>query len=136
MVLAHDERLPSPRERLQARAIDEVTVLAFLMGILVPGLIFEVYWLTIAGVVGLIFGWSVYDVVCVARWGRTLGKKVRGLRVVRLDDGGKPRVLQAIVRGLLLPFLFSGWGAYSVMSKRAHRGLHDRAAGTIVVYDL
>jgi uncharacterized RDD family membrane protein YckC len=131
MVLAHDERLPSLRDRLVARAIDDGLIVFVAGALLVPGLALEIYGMEIAGLVTLYTAWVVYDAIWVGATGRTLGKKIRGLRVARLADGGKPTVLQAIVRALVLPWV--GW--YSLIFTKTHRSWHDKAAGTIVVYD-
>lgn len=67
------------------------------------------------------------NLLLVATLGTTVGKRLLGLRVVRLD-GGRPMPLAVVVRTLLLclavPPLFSD---------RDWRGLHDRAAGTLVI---
>lgn len=73
----------------------------------------------------LIFAVQVY--ILTALTGLTIGKRVLGIRVARLD--GKPVGFGwALVRTLLLlavvPALFSD---------RDHRGLHDRAANTVVI---
>lgn len=70
---------------------------------------------------------ALQAVVLTATIGMTLGKRLCGIRVVRLD--GRPiGPLWALVRTLLIvavvPALF--WD-------RDHRGLHDRAADTVVV---
>ncbi|MDX6743231.1 RDD family protein [Actinocorallia sp. A-T 12471] len=63
----------------------------------------------------------------VAFVGTTLGKRIAGLRVVRLD--GRPvgplwGAARALLLGLMVPALL--WD-------RDHRGLHDRAANTAVI---
>lgn len=90
----------------------------------------------------------VYDFISVALFGRTIGKLAFKLKVVRYVDGGRVGPTQAALRavtpifgnlvGLGFPLggLFRLWEpivysstAYSLI----RRGLHDRAAGTIVV---
>ncbi len=73
----------------------------------------------------LIFAVQVY--LLTALTGFTLGKRILGIRVVRLD--GQPvGLLWSLVRTLLLltvvPPLFTD---------RDQRGLHDRAANTVVI---
>jgi uncharacterized RDD family membrane protein YckC len=88
--------------------------------------------------VGTILG---YPVGFETLWrGRTLGKAVMGLRVVR-DDGGPIRFRHAFVRGLVgvvvdRPGISSGLLALipMLMTKRSKR-LGDLAAGTVVVQD-
>lgn len=71
---------------------------------------------------------AALTVLSVAFGGRTLGHRVAGLRVARLD-GGDPGLTAAVTRTLLLcvvipPLVFDAdW-----------RGLHDRAADTIVLH--
>jgi uncharacterized RDD family membrane protein YckC len=70
---------------------------------------------------------ALQSMVLTATIGMTLGKRLCGIRVVRLD--GRPvGPLWALVRTLLIvavvPALF--WD-------RDHRGLHDRAAETVVI---
>jgi uncharacterized RDD family membrane protein YckC len=61
--------------------------------------------------------------------GQSLGKRVLGLRVVRLADrDGPPGFLAAAVRTALLVLIVP-----AVIVDRDGRGLHDRAAGTAVV---
>ena len=71
------------------------------------------------------------------RWnGQTPGKRLAGLRVVRLD-GTPAGVLEIVVRNLvrlvdLLPFFYA-LGAVVVVSNRHSRRLGDFAAGTLVI---
>jgi uncharacterized RDD family membrane protein YckC len=60
-------------------------------------------------------------------FGTTAGKRLAGLRVARLD-GGRVGLLWAFERAVLLVLLVP-----AVLWNRDHRGLHDRAAGTVVV---
>ena len=72
-----------------------------------------------------IFGVATY--VLTALTGLTLGKRLTGIRVARLD--GKPvGFLWALVRTLLLLAVIP-----PLVTDRDMRGLHDRAANTIVV---
>jgi uncharacterized RDD family membrane protein YckC len=68
--------------------------------------------------------------------GRTIGKALIGLRVVRVD-GGAPTPRDVFVRTLCLPlsFLIFGIGFLMVLVRRDHRALHDLIAGTSEVYD-
>jgi uncharacterized RDD family membrane protein YckC len=60
-------------------------------------------------------------------FGTTVGKRLAGLRTARLD--GRPvGLLWAFERALLLVLLIP-----AVLWDRDHRGLHDRAANTVVV---
>lgn len=67
--------------------------------------------------------------------GRTIGMAVLGIRVVTAE-GGVIGPKQAIVRTLTLPlsFLLLGLGFLGILTNRHRRALHDRMAGTAVVY--
>jgi uncharacterized RDD family membrane protein YckC len=89
----------------------------------------------------------VYEAVQLALWGRTVGKRLTGVRVVSAD--GRPlRVGQALVRSAIYALppagrpvrvlnLLAGifWLAeIGLMFEGGHRqALHDRAAGTLVI---
>lgn len=68
--------------------------------------------------------------------GKTLGMALLGLRVVQ-RDGAPASVRCAVLRTLALPlsFLLLGLGFVGIVTNREHRALHDRIAGTVVVYD-
>jgi uncharacterized RDD family membrane protein YckC len=77
-------------------------------------------WTTLA-----VFAVQVY--VLTALTGFTVGKRLLGIRVVRLD--GRPvGLVWALVRTLLLLTVLP-----PLVSDRDLRGLHDRAANTIVI---
>lgn len=67
--------------------------------------------------------------------GKTLGMAVLGIRVV-LRDGAPLRPSNAVTRTLALPlsFLTLGIGFVPIITGRERRALHDRIAGTAVVY--
>ena len=73
----------------------------------------------------LVFGLEVWLLTAIS--GITVGKRVLGIRVIR-TDGGRPGFLWALVRTVLLFFVVP-----PLLSDRDLRGLHDRAADTIVV---
>jgi uncharacterized RDD family membrane protein YckC len=82
--------------------------------------LFRVQYLTLA-----IF--AVEDYLLTALTGLTLGKRLMGIRVARLD--GKPVGLGwALVRTVLLLTVIP-----PLVTDRDLRGLHDRAANTIVI---
>jgi len=81
-------------------------------------------------------GLVVYGALLEALWGRTLGKYVLGLEVVRAADGAGCDWRGAIVRNLLKPvdLIFAGMpGALVVMVTRRRQRLGDLAGGTLVV---
>jgi uncharacterized RDD family membrane protein YckC len=67
--------------------------------------------------------------------GKTIGMALLGIRVVR-TDGSPVRAKQAIVRTLTLPLSFAllGLGFLGILTNRDRHALHDRIAGTAVVY--
>lgn len=94
--------------------------------------------------------WVLYVIPAVAWRGQTLGQLVLGHRVARFTDGRTPSLDQAAIRALLPaalalapmlvvrgnPFIvFPGWSVCYLTAASAPmmRGLHDRAAGTVVV---
>lgn len=78
---------------------------------------------------------AVENLVLVATLGTTLGHRLLGLRVVRLvgtDDGprlgGVPGPLPAVIRTVLLCLVIP-----AVVWDADGRGIHDKAAGTVIV---
>jgi len=104
-------------------------------------------WAQIATVVGPL----LFEIVFLVFWGATPGKMLLGIRVVTYVGGQRPALHQVGVR-VLLPNLGSVLGLAGVLGGLAGilsfigpimyfaaaldplmRGLHDRAAGTIVL---
>jgi uncharacterized RDD family membrane protein YckC len=79
-----------------------------------------------AGLVGLGVFAAEY-VVLVGTLGMTLGMRLFGIRVAALD-GGRPAFLPVLIRTVLLCLAVP-----ALIWDRDRRGLHDRAAGTVVV---
>jgi uncharacterized RDD family membrane protein YckC len=86
----------------------------------------------------------VYETGLVGWRGQTLGKLLLGVRVARLLDGSKPDVSWAALRVLVpctvlaIPVAGIGVGLYVGVYLWAamvpmRRGIHDTAAGTVVV---
>lgn len=67
--------------------------------------------------------------------GKTIGMAILGIQVVR-TDGTPIGVRQAVLRTLALPlsFLLLGLGFVGILVGRDRHALHDRLAGTAVVY--
>ncbi len=70
------------------------------------------------------------EFVLLSTAGQTLGMRLLGIRVIRLRDRGLASWPWVAVRTLLLALLFPVF-----LWDRDQRGLHDRAAGTVVVRD-
>jgi uncharacterized RDD family membrane protein YckC len=73
----------------------------------------------------VVFG--VMSLLALATAGTTPGKRLLGMRVVRLG-GGRAGVLHVLVRTLLLLLVVP-----ALVWDRDTRGLHDKAAGTVEV---
>ena len=73
----------------------------------------------------LVFGLEVWLLTAIS--GITVGKRLLGIRVIK-TDGGRPGFGWALLRTVLLFFVVP-----PLLSDRDLRGLHDRAADTIVV---
>ena len=124
--------------RVIARAIDIViSVIAAFLVLVGLGIVNDA---TVTIIVGSLIGFAVllgYPVLMEAFWGgRTLGKAIMKLRVVR-DDGAPIRLTQATARGAL--GLVDVWATLGfvglvsiVVSKRSQR-LGDLVAGTMVL---
>ena len=90
---------------------------------------------TLAVVVLVLVGWPT--MIETLTRGRSLGKALMGLRVVR-DDGGPTRLRHSLVRALAMVFL-DFWvtsgvvGGISALSSSKSKRMGDHLAGTIVV---
>ena len=71
---------------------------------------------------------AVENVLLVGTIGSTVGHRLLGLRAVRVDDGGLPGPVRALIRAVLLCLVVP-----AVIWDRDQRGLHDRFAGTVLV---
>jgi uncharacterized RDD family membrane protein YckC len=70
----------------------------------------------------------VLDTVCIGLFGRTPGMTLAGVRCVSIADGGAIGPARALLRAVLLALLIP-----AVIMDGDRRGLHDRAAGSVVV---
>lgn len=75
----------------------------------------------------------IYHHVFEVTTGATPGKRLLGLRVARIDDGGLPRPRQAAARGVVGIFEFGLIACVAIVVTRQRRRLGDYAAGTAVV---
>ncbi|MDO8361330.1 MAG: RDD family protein [Actinomycetota bacterium] len=84
----------------------------------------------------------IYETVAVWRWQRTLGKLATGTVVVSIVDGGPIGFTRSVQRSLVpttvsaIPQvgMFLGIGVYALaLFHPLRQGLHDRAAGSLVV---
>jgi uncharacterized RDD family membrane protein YckC len=97
--------------------------------------------LSVAVLIGGFTLWVVYRVVCTGYWGRTVGKCIFGIQVVRAEDPSAPPGLRrAAIRWVLpplagaIPLPGSGLLPYLMAVRdRKRQGGHDRAARTLVI---
>jgi uncharacterized RDD family membrane protein YckC len=143
--VAVDLRLAGVGSRGVAALIDLVLVGIVQVAILIPIIVVgsggngdSLAALLITGIVGISLG---YPVGMETLWrGRTLGKAIMGLRVVR-DDGGPIRFRHALVRGLIGLVLEKtgityGIGALlSILMSSRNKRIGDFFAGTIVLQE-
>jgi uncharacterized RDD family membrane protein YckC len=89
----------------------------------------------IFGLVALVVWEFVYFAYQWSLGGKTIGMALLGIRVVR-TDGTPVGPRQAVIRTLALPlsFLILGLGFIGILLNRDRHALHDRLAGTVVVY--
>ena len=141
-------QLAGPAARLGARVLD---ILILVASSIVLGLVFvgnaivtgDSSGMSLIGatLLLLMIGFG-YEVIQIAVWGQTLGKRATGVRVVNAAHGGLPGWGKAIGRwGVpsiisLIPFV--GWILsilcyVSLTWDRVYQGWHDKAAGTLVI---
>ena len=75
---------------------------------------------------GTLAVFAVANVVLVATAGQSVGQRLLGIRVSRLD-GGAPGAARALGRGVLLALAVP-----ALVWDRDQRGLHDRFMGTVL----
>lgn len=92
---------------------------------------------TTAGYLGLVLGAVLlfgvfYEVLPTARWGRTPGKKLLGIRVLAAATLRPPTFGAALRRWLVYAFLGLPGSLWCLGDRPRRRGWHDRAAKTYV----
>ncbi|MDD9382385.1 RDD family protein [Streptomyces sp. ZAF1911] len=92
---------------------------------------------TIAGHLGLVLGAVLlfgvfYEALPTARWGRTPGKKLLGVRVLATATLRPPRFGAALRRWLVYALLGLPGALWALADRPRRRTLHDRAARTYV----
>jgi uncharacterized RDD family membrane protein YckC len=138
--------LAEPSQRLVARLVDMLIV-----GVPIATAATEIFpretAQTVVAPLAFAGVFLVYEALQLTLWGRTVGKRLTGLRVVSAD-GGRLRAGQALVRSVIyavppaarpVPVLNVLAGIFwiaeiGLLFEGDHRqALHDRAAGTLVI---
>jgi uncharacterized RDD family membrane protein YckC len=70
----------------------------------------------------------VLNTVLIGLFGRTVGMSLAGIRCISMADGGAIGLGKGFVRAILLALLIP-----AMIMDASRRGLHDRAAGSVVV---
>jgi uncharacterized RDD family membrane protein YckC len=138
--------LAEPAQRLVARLVDTLIV-----GVPIATAATEIFSRetaqTVVAPLAFAVVYLVYEVVQLVLWGRTVGKRLTGVRVISAD-GARLRPSQALVRSAIyalppaarpVPVLNVIAGIFwlaeiGLLFEGGHRqALHDRAAGTLVI---
>lgn len=144
--MTYEAVLAEPSQRLVARLVDTLIV-----GVPVATAAAEIFpretAQTVVAPIAFAVVYLVYEVVQLALWGRTVGKRLTGVQVISAD-GARLRVSQALVRSAIyalppaarpVPVLNVLAGIFwlaeiGLLFEGDHRqALHDRAAGTLVI---
>jgi uncharacterized RDD family membrane protein YckC len=130
--------------RLAAFAVDAFS-LSFLYGLLTSLIVFgleRIFGFDRSGAEGSLvwaagfatFGFLYYW-IGLSLTGRSIGKGLLGLRVIRMDEG-PIHPGQAAVRTIVYPFSFIlGLGLMPIVFAKSRRALHDKVSHVHVVYD-
>ena len=130
------QRLGLPADGPTSIASVERRIGSFLIDCLAAGLVAALFTAGLArhrGADSLPGSWSLIPllldyVIGLPLAGRTLGMNLFGLRVVRIDGARRVTIMDATLRFVLLALLVP-----AVIWDKDQRGLHDRAAHTVVV---
>jgi len=98
----------------------------------------EIQYSTLAAIM-IVFSFTVhigYFIACeMLMNGRSIGKKIFGLRVIR-DNGQPIEFAQALIRGVIRSTLdIMYMGMFAILFSQKHKRVGDMAAGTIVVLE-
>jgi uncharacterized RDD family membrane protein YckC len=127
--------------RAVASAVDVVLVVCvYVVGVVMVSIAWDLFFSETISVadpphwLNELLLWILLVVYLTAGWatGRTLGKQILGLRVVR-SDGSPLRLWRALLRAILCATFFPV--LLLALVNRRNRGLEDVAIGTVVTYD-
>jgi uncharacterized RDD family membrane protein YckC len=102
---------------------------------LVTGRKFSLTDYQIVSIIAVVIWEFIYFAYQWSLAGKTIGMALLGIQVVK-TDGSSIGPRQAVIRTMTLPlsFLVFGLGFVGILVNRDRHALHDRLAGTVVVY--
>ena len=133
------EATPGMARRLASMLYESLVVFAVLLiGFLLPQIVLNAFGIVVSGKLLLLHVLALLMLYFVWFWlngGQTLPMKTWKLRLVG-EDGGSLRPLQAILRYLAAwpSILLCGIGIFWAFFDKDRQFLHDRIAGTRIVY--
>ena len=133
------EAPPGMARRLASMLYESLVVFAVLLiGFLLPQIVLNAFGMVVSGKLLLLHVLALLMLYFVWFWlngGQTLPMKTWKLRLVG-EDGGSLRPLQAILRYLAAwpSILLCGIGIFWAFFDKDRQFLHDRIAGTRIVY--
>jgi uncharacterized RDD family membrane protein YckC len=134
--MGHPELQPTGGWRW-AEAVDWLVFVVVCVALVVLGVAlgWPAWSLWLLVIVGAPLLATLNEVLSVAWWGQTLGKRLAGLRVVRADTLEVPGLRRAAVRAVLVgPLVWAPWHTQLFAGRRALFA-QDRLAGTVIVDD-
>lgn len=124
----HDVPLASIPRRTLARVVDLVI---FFVPAIIAAALFSPDALSFAIFFLLLMAGAAQDILGTARWGKSIGKALFGIRVSDEREQRPPDLWHASLRWWL-PLLMPPLLAWVTWDKR-RQGIHDKAAETLVV---
>jgi uncharacterized RDD family membrane protein YckC len=118
--------------RLQAYLRDSLVQIAIVVVCMTAAVMVGTPAGTRASVIACIALLLLYEPICIALAGGTVGHVSLGLRIVRARDFGRVSFGRALARSAA-KFVLGYWVFMAVYFTRRSQGLHDLVAGTVVV---
>ena len=118
--------------RLQAYLRDFLVYMAILVACMLAAVAVGTPFATQASVIMYIAILLLYEPLCIALWGGTIGHISLGLRIVRGIDLGPVSFGRALVR-TAVKGLLGLWVFMAIYFTRRSQAVHDLVAGTVVI---
>ena len=118
--------------RLQAYLRDFLVYMAILAACISAAVALGTPFATQASVIFYIVILLLYEPLCIAVWGGTIGHQSVGLRIARGSDLGPVSFGRALVR-TAVKGVFGLWVFMAIYFTRRSQALHDLVAGTVVI---